>query len=198
MRRTAVDGLRRSGTAEGAPGTFRPGTRRPPPPAADAVPGGTPRVLGRTGPSRPPAHGNPAHRRTPAPHAPAAPALPRGRVGGAVPDAAGPDRPRPSAPAGPRPFRRGPAPVRSPPVPGSRAHGPAVAVSAPPAAGARDFPVPPRRPSSLRSPRALPVITTRVSARLPLPSRRPGPRDPAARPGREVSYRSPAEPAMRR
>ncbi len=113
MRRTAGGGL--TGAAEGVPGTSRPGARRPPTPAADAVHGGTPRALGRTGPSRSPSCGHPAQHRTPAPHAPAAPVLPRGRVGGAVPDAAGPDRPPPGAPAGPRPSRHGPAPVRSPP-----------------------------------------------------------------------------------
>ncbi|MFD0904803.1 hypothetical protein ACFQ11_30785, partial [Actinomadura sediminis] len=83
MRRTTGDGL--TGAAEGVPGTSRPGARRPPTtPAADAVHGGTPRALGRTGPSRSAPREHPAHQRTPAPYAPAAPALPRGRGGGAV------------------------------------------------------------------------------------------------------------------
>src|SRR5690606_2188339 len=81
---------------EGDRGPLHRGGRRPPTVAAVRARGGTPRVLGRTGPARATEPTDPAipidHSRTPVPPAPAAPASPRSRAGDEV-EAASPARP---------------------------------------------------------------------------------------------------------
>ncbi|WP_344907269.1 hypothetical protein [Actinomadura meridiana] len=86
MHRTERDTLPRLSphgpvrTAEGVHGASHPGRHRPPTGAVAGTRGGTPRVLGRTGPT-----GFPADRiRVPAPHTPAASASPIGRAHGIV------------------------------------------------------------------------------------------------------------------
>src|SRR5690606_38657131 len=81
-------------------GALPRGGHRPPTVAAERARGGTPRVLGRTGPAR-----VTDHSRTPVPPAPAAPASPRSRAGGAP--ASPPARP-------PTPW----APIPGPPTSG--------------------------------------------------------------------------------